>query len=335
MAHIATTQGTLGLNAAQFGQYVLNNYSTLTFFNFAQNFIPYREQHFMAELVGKLKAGMDDVSCAYIEHQEKLYNLLPLLPQLLLKKEEIFTPTDRMLLERCEKMTAAGRPAFLKQVNLEWRSEYTNFYGLYDTPQEVLAQVNGKAVLDVGAYVGDSMSLFRDLFPQSPMYAFEPDDNNLKRLEQLLAADIAAGRLHACHYGVGDKHGVLNLHFSKFGKSTTSLQNQAQPTQGQQETVEVVTIDEFVAQHQLQVGLIKADIEGGEPEVVYGALETIKSQKPLLVLAIYHNAKEYYELKPFLESLNLGYSFKLRRSCFCNPFCELVLIAVPPQNGKA
>ena len=254
---------------------------------------------------------------------------------LLLKKEEVFTATDRMLLERCEKMTAAGTPAFLKQVNLEWRSEYTNLYGLYDTPQDLLAQVNGKAVLDVGAYIGDSMSLFRDLFPQSPLYAFEPDSNNLKHLEQLLASDIAAGRLHACHYGVGDKHCVLNLHFSKSGTSTTTLRADVQANQSRQETAEVVTIDEFVAQQQLQVGLIKADIEGGEPEVVYGALETIKSQKPLLVLAIYHNAKEYYELKPFLESLNLGYSFKLRRSCFCNPLCELVLIAVPPQSSAA
>ena len=46
-----------------------------------------------------------------------------------------------------------------------------------------------------------------------------------------------------------------------------------------------------------------------------------------MVLATYHQPDEYYELKPYLESLNLGYKFRLRRSCFCFPLCDVVLIA--------
>ena len=65
--------------------------------------------------------------------------------------------------------------------------------------------------------------------------------------------------------------------------------------------------------------------------MIQGALETIKSQKPVLVIAIYHQPEEFYELKPFLEQLNLGYKFRMRRSCFCNLLYELVLIAYPEE----
>ena len=89
----------------------------------------------------------------------------------------------------------------------------------------------------------------------------------------------------------------------------------------------MVTIDEVVAEHQLEVGLIKLDVEGVEPDIIQGALTTIKEQKPLLVIAFYHQPEEFYELKPFLESLNLGYKFRVRRSCISSPLGEFVLFA--------
>ena len=69
--------------------------------------------------------------------------------------------------------------------------------------------------------------------------------------------------------------------------------------------------------------------EGFEVEIVKGALDTIKSQRPLLVVAIYHNAPEFYELKSYLEDLNLGYKFCIRRSTLGSPSTDLVLIAYP------
>ena len=148
----------------------------------------------------------------------------------------------------------------------------------------------------------------------------------------MLKADIDAGRLHAYKQGVGDKVGTLNLKHTQVGAAAFSLRDDVPLPTPEQEQVEVITLDDFVAEHQLQVGLIKADVEGFEPEVVRGALNTIKTQKPVLILATYHTAEEYYELKPYLESLNLGYEFKLRRSCFSNPYSDLVLIALPKQH---
>ena len=75
------------------------------------------------------------------------------------------------------------------------------------------------------------------------------------------------------------------------------------------------------------MGLIKVDVEGFEPEVIRGALETIKKSHPVLVLSFYHTPEEFSELKGYIESLNLGYRFQVRRSSICLPLTDMVLIA--------
>ena len=98
------------------------------------------------------------------------------------------------------------------------------------------------------------------------------------------------------------------------------------------EEVDIIAIDDLVQERHLNVGLIKFDIEGFEPQAMRGALHTIKTQRPVIISAIYHTPEEYYELKPYLESLDLGYEFKLRYSGSRQPYYEIVLIATPKMS---
>jgi hypothetical protein len=47
-------------------------------------------------------------------------------------------------------------------------------------------------------------------------------------------------------------------------------------------------------------------VEGYERQVLEGALESIKTWKPILLLSIYHHYEQFFGLKPFLEELDLG-----------------------------
>ena len=78
-------------------------------------------------------------------------------------------------------------------------------------------------------------------------------------------------------------------------------------------TVETMTIDKYVQENNLNVGFIKVDVEGTEQKLLKGAIETIKSQKPFLILSIYHNPSDFYEIKPWIEKLDLGYNFKISK----------------------
>lgn len=55
-------------------------------------------------------------------------------------------------------------------------------------------------------------------------------------------------------------------------------------------------MDDFVADNNLQIGLIKVDIEGLEQDFLKGAENTIKTQKPALTISIHNSASDFFEI---------------------------------------
>lgn len=92
-------------------------------------------------------------------------------------------------------------------------------------------------------------------------------------------------------------------------------------------TVSLITVDELSARENLEVGLIKLDVEGWEIASLEGASETIRAQKPLIAAAIYHSPEEFYTLKSRLRRMNPEYRFMVRRSEMVLPTADLILIA--------
>ena len=93
------------------------------------------------------------------------------------------------------------------------------------------------------------------------------------------------------------------------------------------EKIDMVKLDDFVKANNLNVSLIKSDIEGFEQELLRGAENTIKTQKPVLVISIYHSADDFFHIKTMIEKWNLGYKFKIVKSKPDNVLLETVLIA--------
>ena len=330
VANIIENNQKISLNAEQFGNYVVSNYETFNF-PFIQDFSSYRENQVMAQRLASLKAGMDEVSCAYIDHHERLLDLAKCTDAVLVKKDFLWTAEDQKLFKNYHTIKEQGTIPLVNEVNLEWGSSITNRYGMYDVPTEKLSTVNGKAVIDVGGYVGDSLSLFRALFPESKIYTFEPSKASFDTLTNLFKQDINQGNIIPVQKGLGDEKGILKLSKGQGLQSdaTASMAMDYGLGPDSYEEAEVITLDEYVQEHNLSVGLIKVDVEGFEPQVLKGALNTIKTQRPVLVLATYHNGYEFYELKSVIEALNLNYSFQLRRSTLCHPLVDLALIAIP------
>lgn len=330
VANIIENNQKISLNAEQFGNYVVNNYETFNF-PFIQDFSSYRENQVMAQRLASLKAGMDEVSCAYIDHHERLLDLAKCTGAVLVKKDFLWTVEDQKLFKNYQAIKEQGTIPLVNEVNLEWGSSITNRYGMYDVPAEKLSAVNGKAVIDAGGYIGDSLSLFRALFPESKIHTFEPSKASFETLTNLFKQDINQGNIIPVQKGLGDEKGTLKLSKAQGlqSDSTASMAMDYGLGPDSYEEAEVITLDEYVQEHNLSVGLIKVDVEGFEPQVLKGALNTIKTQRPMLVLAIYHSGYEFYELKSVIEALNLNYSFQIRRGAFCNPLTELDLIAIP------
>lgn len=293
----------------------------------ADSFNNYRRAHNMDEVLAKLKAGLDPVSCTYIDKHEQLLDIAPYSKEVLLNKEFLWTPTDKDLRQHYETLTQSGTVPFLQQTNYEWGSSLTNMYGLYDMPDEIIQKVSGKAVVDGGAFIGDTALVFKYFFKDSKIIAFEPVKENFAKLSAMFKDDITQGTVEAINLGLGSKADTMRI--SKVQGAVDSMASLIRDFKVDElyEDINIITLDSYVEEHQVQVGLLKLDVEGFEEDILHVALHTITTQKPLLVIAIYHHPEQFYGLKGYLESLNLGYKFKLRRSCFSSPLGELVLVA--------
>lgn len=345
-AYIVDSNGNkVGLNAEELGRFVIENYATYDFM-FKQNFFDYQDTHAMAPIRAKLKEGLDAVSCDYIDRFEYLLNFQRVSDQALIKSDMFWTETDKALLERNREIVASWQIPLLQQVNQDFSTAYTNLYGMYEVlglakkstsgvssyEQEELSYmefINGKVVIDAGGFIGDTVVLFKDIFEKSKIFSFEPVKKNYDFLCNFVKPFIENGQVVPVQKGLGSQKGTLRFSGTRAeaaaDATASSYYDYANPEL--YEEAEVVTIDDYAKEHGLEVGLIKVDVEGAEVDIIKGALNTIKTYKPLLVIAIYHNAAEFYELKPYLESLNLGYKFCIRRSNICVPSTDLVLVA--------
>lgn len=314
------------LSTNMLGEFLLQNY-TLAPSGFVQSFIEYQDQHAMGPVRDKLKSGMDEISCDYIDLHDRVIDAARLQHHCLVEQNALWTEYDRKLFLHNRNIMLNPPNEWMAQVNLEGNSIVTNCYGLIGFPQELFNQVNGKAIIDGGAFIGDTIPVFRNVFPNSLVYCFEPGEHNFNKMSHIFQSEIEAGHVKPVKLGLGNQSSTMQL--SKVQGQVDSMASVKKDYKNAEltEQISVTTLDAFVQENHLEVGLFKLDVEGFEPEALQGAVNTLKEQKPVLVVAIYHTPEEFYELKGYLESLNLGYKFAIRRSSFTKPHTELVLIA--------
>lgn len=186
---------------------------------------------------------------------------------------------------------------------------------------EHLEATADRDIVDVGGYVGDTALLLSPL-TRKQVHVFESVAGIFKLLQKTIALNQLQNVVPV-QAALGSQCGPAVMNVSQ------SCSSFCQPTDkvSHRETVEVLTLDQYVADRVLDVGLIKVDIEGFEQEFLKGAEQTIRLHKPILLLSIYHNASDFFDIKPRIESWNLGYKFKIHKPIDFSVSREVLLIA--------
>lgn len=189
-----------------------------------------------------------------------------------------------------------------------------------------LSKIAKKDIVDAGGFIGDSVLILSPL-TEKKIYSFEPMPYNFLNLKKTMEMNNIENAVCE-NLALGSKNGILNFH-SDPEFSNGSCSYKVDNTDKRKDVIEVpvVTLDNYVKENDLNVGLIKTDLEGMEPDFLLGAKETICSQKPVLLLSMYHNDKDFFGLKPMIESWNLGYSFKVFKGLDYGICLETMLIA--------
>lgn len=201
-----------------------------------------------------------------------------------------------------------------------WQKEMLS--GHYDHELfEALAKIDlhNKVIYDIGAHIGYHSLAFAKLAgPQGRVFAFEPNSVNLKRAHEILALNPdLAGQIELLNIALSDKTGTsvfLCTDDLEGGSSTGGFINEASTLWERDVYVDKIafkevsvpedTIDNLVhAKTITPPDILKIDVEGAEQLVIAGALDTLRTHKPTIIVE-FHSIYSAYTCMNQLHALS-------------------------------
>lgn len=245
------------------------------------------------------------------------------------EKEEVkeylenFYPSKYMVSENWYYYDGYNLPIDHFELSVFWHKMGLDFLSYSD-------KICNKDVIDAGAYIGDSALIISE-YTNGNIYGFEAFKDNFELMQKTIEMN-SLSKLQPINMGLSDKIEAKELYISDSSSCNCFDANDIYTfNESNKVIVNCTTIDQFVKDNNLNIGLIKSDIEGGEQQLLEGAIDTIKTQKPTLLISIYHSLEDFFNIKKWIEDLDLGYEFKIYRPVMQHHFIsETVLIAETP-----
>ncbi len=207
------------------------------------------------------------------------------------------------------------------------------FYSKYAIDElTTLASVRNKHIIDAGGYVGDTALLFSSYTDKS-IHVFEASPSNMDIIRETIRLNQLENIVPVSK-ALGEKSGTATFSLGE-RNSCNSLVERPGYNYPNHIEVPVITLDDYVRENNLEVGLIKVDIEGGEQLLLKGAVETIRTQHPILLISIYHSANDFFEIKPMIEKMCDKYTFRIIKPANSAIVIETILLAeVRDESGE-
>ncbi len=207
-------------------------------------------------------------------------------------------------------------------VNGEFEKLWTECYEKIAYFNEVTQNVPIDVLVDCGAFNGDDIHDFVDVFHgYNKIYAIEPDIVNIAQLKERIEEEKIE-RIEVIPKGV-------------YKESTTLAFSEAQGVASHMDEsgevkVPVVALDEILEGCDGSV-FIKMDIEGSEMDALVGASKIIREKHPCLAICVYHKENDLIKIPQYIDSLVEAdtYSYYLRFHGL--GLAELVFYAIPKK----
>lgn len=198
-------------------------------------------------------------------------------------------------------------------------------HGLRFADQKILDYIKDKDFLDLGAFTGDSASVLAD-YTNKKIYSYEFSDKNYQQVIRYVKANSIENKVIVLNKGIDSV------------PSNQTVSNKEGIAAGVQKAktgrvIEFTTIDKEVEDNNIDVGFMKADIEGFGYKALLGGLKTLEKHRPVFQFQVYHNIDEYFGI-PQLLSMYPNYLFEFQIGSFKwwkQTFGEFGIFAYPAE----
>lgn len=168
----------------------------------------------------------------------------------------------------------------------------------YDRLTEVVLKKvlsGGGTAIDAGSHKGEILDLIIRYSGQQGHYAFEPIPVLYTNLQRKFGGDN-----FIFPYALGDRHAVTTFQYVKNAPAYSGIKQReydvARPDI-EEINVEVHRLDDVIPSD-VQVKLIKIDVEGGEWHVISGGRALIARCRPLILFEFGLGASDRYQISP-------------------------------------
>ncbi len=176
--------------------------------------------------------------------------------------------------------------------------------------------------LDIGANLGYYSLLVASQCPQAKIYIFEPDQKNFNLFTTSIIYNQFQNQIQSYRLAVSNENKTIvisNLgnqanYGARFtGNTAQELRDYVHGENPYYEEIPAVSLDDFLPD--IQIDIVKIDIEGYEPFALQGMVKLLKKNRPIILAEFApSNLKIFGQIEPpeFLEFFtNLDYTINL------------------------
>lgn len=168
-----------------------------------------------------------------------------------------------------------------------------------DDADALTVPADGALYLDLGAYNGDTVLRYTDMYPQiGSVIAVEPDSRNFRKLNE-----------NTAH--IPDVTYVNALISDHVGMTTMEVNKGRGAHEGEGIEVSCVTVDSLLKDVYAPV-FIKMDVEGNELLALKGGSAYIADQRPVMNIACYHRSEDIWTLPLAVHAMRPDYKIYMR-----------------------
>ena len=155
--------------------------------------------------------------------------------------------------------------------------------------------------IDIGCHKGEMLDVILKYSPKGKHYAFEPIPYLYENLK-----NEYSGKAEIYSYALSNKKGESSFQLVKNAPAYSGINKRKYDIsnpQIEEINVELIPLDNVIPDD-VKIDFIKIDVEGGEFDVLKGAKNLIKKNKPVIIFEFGLGASDYYGTNP-VDMFNL------------------------------